>query len=152
MEKASLKMVYRVLTTCWTSEHRKVHRYKVRTDRPAYSEISGRSMRASLDRSAMSFNGNLRVFKEMVRVPRPLFRLNQRNGLQQDRSIFQANSKSSTISKKNVHLYLFDIPFSQFTPVYDNFEENFADKIKYRRWCHRSSVFLAIIFVQTIKP
>lgn len=89
-------------------------------------------MRASLDRSTMSFNGNLSVFKEMVRVSRLLFGLNQRNGLQQDCSIFQANSKSSTIFKKNIHLYFFDVSFSQFTLVYDNFEENFEDESKYR--------------------
>lgn len=71
----------------------------------------------------------------MVRVSRLLFRLNQRNGLQQDCSIFQANSKSSTIfkkKKKNIHLYFFDVSFSQFTLVYDNFEENFEDESKYR--------------------
>ena len=109
-----------------------MHRYKVSTDRRAYSEITDRSVRASLDRSAMSINGNLSVFKEMVRVSRLLFGLNQRNGLQQDCSIFQANSKSSTISKKNIHFYFFDISFEEI-PVYDSFEENFGNKGKYRR-------------------
>lgn len=64
----------------------------------------------------------------MVRVSRLLFGLNQRNGLQQDCSIFQANSKSSTISKKNIHFYFFDISFEEI-PVYDSFEENFGIKV-----------------------
>lgn len=45
---------------------------------------------------------------------------------------FKRTANRVQFPKKNIHLYFFDVSFSQFTLVYDNFEENFGDKSKYR--------------------